>query len=71
MLYYERDTPFDTLFNNIWCNVMKYKIEKNVYLAQPEIKTKQDEKQLLNKYQSLKDNDIGCFNVKRKELPIK
>ena len=30
-----------------------------------------DEKQLLNKYQSLKDNDIGCFNVKRKELPIK
>ena len=39
MLYYERDTPFDTLF---------YKIEKNVYLAQPEIKTKQDEKQLLS-----------------------
>lgn len=30
-----------------------------------------DEKQLLNKYQSLKDNDIGCFNVKRKELSIK
>lgn len=27
---------------------MKYKIEKNVYLAQPEIKTKQDEKQLLS-----------------------
>jgi len=30
-----------------------------------------DEKQLLNKYQSLKNNNIGCFNVKRKELPIK
>lgn len=27
---------------------MKYKIEKEVYLAQLEIKTKQDEKQLLS-----------------------
>ena len=27
---------------------MKYKIEKDVYLAQLEIKTKQDEKQLLS-----------------------
>ena len=52
MLYYERGTPFDTLFNNIWSNVMKYKIEKNVYLAQTEIKTKQDEKQLLSFYLS-------------------
>lgn len=31
---------------------MKYKMEKNVYLAQTEIKTKQDEKQLLSFYLS-------------------